>query len=248
MQALSTTPWASLRTSASHTIGIPHLLDLLDVVPPEACSESYRAAVVDQNVLGRPTGAGRTRTFRHLRELYLLDPAQPEFSVLRHLWALRGSERSLLAALLAFTRDETLRATWPAVASAAPGEIVSSGDLAAAAHTVFGSGLSESTTQKIGRNTGASWTQSGHLHGRTRKTRVARTATPTTTAFATFLAHGSGLRGAQLLDTPWLALLDTSPSQALVALKCAHTAGLLTVRTSGDVIDVDVAPLLEVVA
>ena len=72
----------SLRTTASHTIGVPHLIELLRAVPADASHERYREAVVDDNVLGRPTQAGRQRTFRHLRELYFLDPARAEFAAL----------------------------------------------------------------------------------------------------------------------------------------------------------------------
>lgn len=241
-------PWASLRTSASHTIGIPHLTELLESAATAASAEDYRVAVIDLNVLGRPTGAGRARTFRHLRELYLLDPERQEFRVLRHLWNLVPAERPLLAALLAFTRDETLRATWPAVAAATPGALVGSADLAAAAATVLGDHLSDATLAKIGRNSGASWTQTGHLLGRANKVRLTLSPGPSAVAYATYLAHTAGRRGAELLDTPWLALLDTPPSRARDALLSAHAAGLLTVRTSGNVLDVDLTPLLDATA
>ncbi|MBX7133241.1 MAG: hypothetical protein K1X67_11245, partial [Fimbriimonadaceae bacterium] len=49
----------SLRTTASHTIGIPHLIELLRIVPADADHERYREAVVEENVLGRPTLTGR---------------------------------------------------------------------------------------------------------------------------------------------------------------------------------------------
>lgn len=241
-------PWASLRTSASHTIGVPHLVELLDAVPPTASAEDYRAAVVDQNVLGRPTGAGRARTFRHLRELYLLDPEWQEFRTLRHLWNLAPADRPLLAGLLAFTRDETLRATWPAIATATPGDRVASADLTSAAAAILGARLSDATLAKIGRNTGASWTQTGHLLGRANKVRLALTPGPSAVVYGTYLAHTAGRRGAELLDTPWLGLLDTPPPRARDALLSAHAAGLLTVRTSGNVLDVDLTPLLDATA
>ena len=57
----------TLRTTASHTIGIPHLVELLREVPSDAPADLYRQAVVEDNILGRPTLAGRQRSFRHLR-------------------------------------------------------------------------------------------------------------------------------------------------------------------------------------
>src|SRR5215471_19052968 len=87
----------SLHTTASHTIGVPHLVQLLRVVPSDAAYQRYWEAVVDDNVLGRPTQAGRQRTFRHLRELYFLDPAQREYAALRRLWDVDPEARPLLA-------------------------------------------------------------------------------------------------------------------------------------------------------
>lgn len=76
----------TLRTTASHTIGIPHLVELLREVPSDAPAEQYREAVVEGNVLARPTLAGRQRSFRHLRELYFLNPGRAEFTALRYFW------------------------------------------------------------------------------------------------------------------------------------------------------------------
>ncbi|RZL79663.1 MAG: hypothetical protein EOP32_18900 [Rhodococcus sp. (in: high G+C Gram-positive bacteria)] len=53
----------SSRTTASHTIAVPHLSELLRAVPADAPQVRYREAVVDDNVLGRPTQAGRQRSF-----------------------------------------------------------------------------------------------------------------------------------------------------------------------------------------
>ena len=161
----------SLHTTASHTIGVPHLVELLRVVPSDAPHERYREAVVDDNVLGRPTQAGRQRTFRHLRELYFLDPAQREYAALRRLWDVDPEARPLLAGILAFTRDGILRASFSAIKEAPVGTIVSSADLTKAVAAVYGGGLSNATLGKTGRNTGACWTQTGHLVGRSKKIR-----------------------------------------------------------------------------
>src|ERR1019366_10398597 len=118
-----------LHTTASHTIGVPHLVELLRAVPSDAPHERYREAVVDDNILGRPTQTGRQRSFRHLRELYFLDPARREYAVMRRLWDVDPEARPLLAGILAFTRDGILRASFPAVQNAPVGAIVSSADL-----------------------------------------------------------------------------------------------------------------------
>lgn len=228
----------TLRTTASHTIGIPHLLELLRAVPHGAPAERYRQAVVDDNVLGRPTQVGRQRSFRHLRELYFLDPGHPEFMGLRHFWEIDSSSHSLLAGLLAFTRDEVLRASFTAIADVPEGLRVSSADFTSAVAAQFDGEMSESTLGKTGRNTGASWTQTGHLVGRTNKVRTDLVARPAAVAYAAYLGHLAGGRGLGVLDNPWSKILGVSPGRSLEALRDAHTQGLLDLLVAGNVVDV----------
>lgn len=228
----------SLRTTASHTIGVPQLVELFRAVPSDAPRERYRDAVVDENALGRPTHTGRQRSFRHLRELYLLDSANREFAAMRRLWDVDSEAWPLLAGILAFTRDTILRASFPAIQRAPAGTIVISDDLTKAVAGVYGAELSEATLGKIGRNTGASWTQTGHLVGRTKKIRQTVRPTPVAIAFAAYLSYLSGKRGANVLETPWVALLDLPAGTGLDALRSAHNEGLIDLLVAGNVIDV----------
>lgn len=234
----------SLRTTASHTIGVPHLVELLRAVPAGAPHEHYREVVVEENVLGRPTHAGRLRSFRHMRELYFLDPTRPEFAAMRRLWDVEPEARPLLAGILAFTRDGILRASFSAIHQAPVGSIVTSGDLTKAVTAVYGADLSVETLGKTGRNTGACWTQTGHLVGRTNKVRQTVEPFPAAVAFAAFLGYLSGNRGMGVLDTPWAALLDLSPGTGLNALRTAHTNGLIDLLVAGNVVDLSF-PLLD---
>lgn len=228
----------SLRTTASHTIGIPHLIELLRIVAPDAAHKRYREAVVDENVLGRPTHTGRQRSFRHLRELYFLDPTRREFSAMRRLWDVEPDARPLLAGILAVTRDGILRASFPAIQHSPVGAIVTSSDLTKAVTAVYGRQLSKETLGKTGRNTGACWTQTGHLMGRAKKVRHMVEPFPAAVAFAAYLGHLSGSRGVSVLDTPWAALLDLPPGAKLDALRAAHTQGLINLLVAGNVVDV----------
>jgi hypothetical protein len=234
----------SLRTTASHTIGVPHLVELLRAVPEDAPHDRYREAVVDDNVLGRPTQAGRQRSFRHLRELYFLDPLRSEFAALRRLWDIETDAQPLIAGILAFTRDGILRASFAAIQQTPPGGIVTSDDLTKAVTAVYGVDLSESTLGKTGRNTGACWTQTGHLAGRTKKVRQSIEAFPAAVAYAAYLGHLAGKRGAGVLDTPWAVVLDLPIGAGVDALRRAHTQGLLDLLVAGNVVDVSF-PMLE---
>ena len=229
---------ATLRTTASHTIGIPHLVELLREVPSDASADQYRQAVVEDNILGRPTLAGRQRSFRHLRELYFLDPGRVEFAALRSLWDIDPAAQPLLAGLLAFTRDEVLRASFAAIADLPVGSGVTSADLTAAVAAQFGNEMSESTLGKTGRNTGACWTQTGHLAGRAKKVRTEVEARPVAIAYAAYLGHLAGGRGLGVLDNPWSQILGLAPGRTLEALRDAHTQGLLDLLVAGNVVDV----------
>jgi len=228
----------TLRTTSSHTIGIPHFAELLHAVPADAAVEHYHDAVIGGNILGRPTLAGRQRSFRHLRELYFLDPARPEFIALRHFWDIDPSSHPLLAGLLAFTRDELLRASFTAIADLPAGSSVTSADLTAAVAAQFGSEMSESTLGKTGRNTGACWTQTGHLAGRSKKVRTEVEARPAAIAYAAYLGYLAGGRGLGVLDNPWSKILGLAPGRTLEALRDAHTQGLLDLLVAGNVVDV----------
>src|SRR5262249_7185950 len=74
---------------------------------------SYVAAIMDDNVLGKPTRSTRQRTAKHLIELYALDPSCTLFRLLRHFWAADPVSQPMLAFLVACARDPLLRASTP---------------------------------------------------------------------------------------------------------------------------------------
>ncbi|WP_298862736.1 hypothetical protein [uncultured Microbacterium sp.] len=236
-------PLAALRTTASHTIAVPHLVELLRVVPAGASLEEYRSAVVDENVLARPTLAGRQRSFRHLRELYLLDPRRRSFAALRRVWDVDVDAQPLLAGVFAVTRDEILRASYAAVVRTPIGAVVTSAALTEAVRMQIGDSLSDSTLNKTGRNTAACWTQTGHLIGRTNKVRAAVESRPVAIALAAYLGHLSGGRGVGVLESPSSLVLDLPSGRPLEVLRQAHAQGLLDLLVAGNVVDVSFSML-----
>lgn len=236
---------ASRRTTASHTIGVSHLSDLLAAVRAGSGHDAYKTAVIADNVLGRPTFEGRKRAFRHLRELYLLDEDQAPFRALRAAWADDPAAGPLLAGLMAFTHDELLRASWPAIAQAGPGTHVTSQDVSDALAASGVAGLGATTLAKAGRNIASSWTQTGHLVGRSVKHRVRVEAGPAAVAFAVTLGHLRGARGEALLSSPWFDLLDLPDGSRRDALDCAHRRGLIDVRSAGNMLEIGVGRLLD---
>src|SRR5215203_278080 len=75
------------RAHASRTMMFSELELLLDAVPAGAYPEEYRQAVLEENVLLKGAATTRAKSWRHLRELYILDESHPLFRTLRMLWA-----------------------------------------------------------------------------------------------------------------------------------------------------------------
>ena len=225
-------------THTSRTIMLDELTQLLRSVPGEASREEYVDAVTCDNCLGKRTAVTRQHSLQRLTELYGLDRRLLLFRALRDLWGRFESSRPLLSLLLALARDPLLRATARAVV-ATPfghefGRQAMKDDLSAAVEHR----LNDATLDKVVRNASSSWTQSGHLRGRSRKTRQRVEASPAVTAYALLLGFAVGSRGRLLFETPWVAILDSSPGALLDPAVDASRLGLIEVKHSGQIVDV----------
>jgi len=221
------------------------LSDLIKYTPSSADGSHYRAAVVEENLLGKPTLATRRLTAQRLSELYGLDPNIPVFRALRHLWDSERSGRPLLAFLVAFARDPLLRLTTDAVLPVLSGRPVTSADIVTVLNDRLGPRLNPSVCHKVARNAGSSWTQSGHLSGRTSKRRAKPVATPGSACMALLLGYAMGLRGQALFTSEWARVLDTSYTELNQLVLAANRLGLLNFRQVGDVIEVQFPTLLK---
>jgi len=67
----------------------------------EAAKTEYLKAIQTANCLGKRSGKTRALTFRHLADLYALDPSILVFRALRFFWQRDGDGQPLLAALRA---------------------------------------------------------------------------------------------------------------------------------------------------
>lgn len=232
--------------TTSHTVMVPALSTLLDVVDRQADEEAYECAVLGRNVLGKKTAGSRKRTLRYLRELYLLRPDSILFRALRDLWTDDSAGQPLLAGLCALARDPVFRASATAVLTARHGDDLLKADLAEAVEKKFPAAYSEPTLAKIGRNTISSWEQTGHLKAiaRTAKVRQHPVCTPATTAYALMLGHLQGVCGAALFDTTWARVLDQPRHRLIELAAVASQRSLIDFRHSGGVTDVRFSGLL----
>ena len=225
-------------THTSRTIMLDELSQLLDAVPGEARRQNYADAVTHDNCLGKRTAATRQLSLQRLTELYGLDGRLLLFRALRDLWGRHSSSRPLLALLLALVRDPLLRATAGAVIATPFGHEFGRQAMKDGLSEAVGDRLNEATLDKVVRNAASSWTQSGHLRGRGRKTRQRVEASAGVVTYALLIGFATGRRGRLLFETPWTAILDASPGALVDIAVDANRLGLLDLKHSGRMIDV----------
>ncbi|WP_086466637.1 MULTISPECIES: hypothetical protein [Alphaproteobacteria] len=235
--------FGAIGTHTSRTMMLAELEAVLDAAPEAGKRADYAAAIIEGNCLSKATAATRRLSNQRLGELYGLDRDLPLFRVLRRLWSLDPDSRPLLALLAAIARDPLLAATCTAVIPLPPGAELQREPMKAALRASVEDRLNESILEKVCRNAASSWTQSGHLEGRTFKKRRLVRAIPVAVAFALYLAYAAGYRGADLFSSGWLQLLDCDPGQARQLALEAKRIGLIDLRMAGDVVELNVARL-----
>ncbi|MDP9486151.1 MAG: hypothetical protein M3Q49_10270 [Actinomycetota bacterium] len=231
-------------THASRTTMLSELLLLLEAVPAGSSPDGYRSAVLDENVLLKGAATTRTKSLRHLRELYVLREEDARYGALRTLWDQDPPSRPLLALLCAVSRDELLRATAELVIETPGGAAVNAGMLSGAVAESFPDRLAPGIVAKVGRNAASSWTQSGHLQGRAKKVRARAAASIGAVVYALMLGHLSGVRGLPLYETLWARLLDAPANEIDALAFAASQRGLLEYRRMGDVAEFGFSGLL----
>jgi len=226
-------------THTSRTIMLNELATTLQSVPVGSTQEGYADAIIQDNCLSKPTASTRRLSFQRLRELYALDPPVPIFRILRRLWDVDTQGRPLLALLVSLARDPILLATVEVIIRMPANTEFQRTAMRDAVAEVVQERLNESTLNTVVRNTASSWTQTGHLEGRTFKFRRLVRATPPTVALALYLAHAAGFPAKESLNTGWLKILDCDVSASLDLAATAKRMGLLDLRVGGGIIDLE---------
>lgn len=226
-------------THTSRTMMLAELTAILSAVSPAGSREDYVNAVVEGNCLRKHTTSTRRLSLQRLSELYGLDPGIAIFRVLRRLWDTDSTSRPLLALLAALARDPLLLATSQTVLPLSDGVELPRKSMTEHLRATVGERLSDATLDKVIRNAASSWSQSGHLRGRTFKIRRRVQGTGAAVAFALYLGTALGFRGDELLTCGWVKVLDCTPSHALDLAIEAKRLGLLDLRVAGDVFDLN---------
>ncbi len=223
----------------SRTMMLDELSALLTHVDRvDAGKVEYRRAIVDDNCLGKRSGQTRLLTYKHLTDLYALDPARLLFRALRFFWQRDGEGRPLLALLCTYARDPAFRVTAPLILTTPLDAVVSRNGLEELLEQTWPGRMSPATRTSMAQNINASWTKSGHLTGHVRKIRTRPSPTAGSVAYALLLGYLTGTRGQLLLQSEYVRLCDCPPDRVLELAGEASRRGWIALKQVGDVIDV----------
>lgn len=220
------------------------LLVLQNGYPQPTTKREFQVAIEDENVLGKPTLSSREKSFRHLVELYGLDPQFALFRTLRLIGATDPSSFPLCAAVGVFCRDPQFRASFDLVASKKPGEQVLRSEMESHLESCFPGRFSQSMKKSLAQNVNTSWTACGHLSGRSKKLRTFPKPRFGAVCFAMFAGWLSGLRGDFLLNSTFARVVLADPGTILTMLRDGSSHGWVRLRSGGGVTEIDFSPLL----
>jgi hypothetical protein len=149
---------------------------LHESLPLDASLADYRQAIEERNVLAKPTQSSRHKSYVHLVELYGLDAQKPLFHVMRRLAKDQPADLPLLALLCVFGRDRQLRHSFSIIDSLSPGTVLPPVTMEEHLEQGFPGVFSKAMKESLAQNVNTTWTMSGHLVGRSKKSRSLPTA------------------------------------------------------------------------
>ena len=204
----------------------------------DAPKADYLDAIQSANCLGKRSGKTRLLTYRHLVDLYALDPNFVLFRALRFFWNRDVDGQPLLAALCAYARDSIFRTTAPFILDFHEGATVSREALEEFIDGQEPDRFSKATLKSTAQNINSSWTKAGHLSGRVRKIRARPLATPGATSLALLLGYLNGLRGESLFKSDYTRMLDCSFEKTIELAEDASRRGWISLKRVGNVVEV----------
>lgn len=226
-------------THSSRTMMLDELTALLSYVDrSEAKKADYLHAIEADNCLGKRSGKTRRLTYRHLAELYSLDTNHLLFRALLYFWQRDEEGRPMLALLATYARDSIFRTSASLILKAPEGSIITRDSVEERIDGLEPGRFSKATLKSTAQNINSSWTKSGHLTGRNKKTRSRAIPTPSSAAYALLLGYLTGARGQGLFSTEYTKLLDCSKEQVIELAEQASRRGWITYKRVGNVIEV----------
>jgi hypothetical protein len=217
---------------------------LVSSVPASATREQYKTAILEDNVLGKPTFSSREKSYRHLAELYGLDPALTLFRVFRELSGRDAASVPLMAMTCTFCRDPQLRQSFELIERLRVGQTLTREQMEEHIEGGFPNRFSPAMKKSLAQNVNTTWTASGHLKGKVNKTRSLPEPMIAASTYAMFAGFLLGLRGEILMRSVFAALVAGAPEAVVSHLSTASARGWVRFRHAGGVFEIDFAPML----
>jgi len=223
---------------AARTMMFHDLQTLFAHIPSSGLRIDYAEAIVNQNLLGKPTKKARELAFRHMATLYGLDPSNSIFRALRRLWPLDDGAQPILALMVALARDPLLRGTQSFILEKQLGMHVPREEMEHCLAELNPERFSPASLKSFAQNVSGTWTSAGFLIGRQRKVRSTPVVRPENVAMALFLGYLEGRTGQRLFTSEWMQLLSESPDALESLTNSASHRGQLVFLNAGGVKEV----------
>lgn len=229
----------------SRTMMLEDLRSLLSCISsPDATKSDFLKAIKEDNCLGKRSGKSRNLAANHLAYLYSLDTSLAVFRSLYYFWVRDLEGQPILALLCAYGRDSLIRMSAPFILNFSNGMVISRTSFEEYIEKKYPGRFSKATLRSTAQNLSSTWTKSGHLTGKARKTRVIAKATPGSVAYALFLGYLNGIRGQSLFTSEYATLLDCSPREAMALAEDASRRGWIIMKRVGNVVEVQFPKIL----
>jgi hypothetical protein len=219
---------------SARTMMFGELVTLFSSLPANASKVEYVDAIIDGNLLNKPSKKARQLTARHLIDLYSLDLSIPIFRAFRQLWERDKEARPLLALCIALVRDPLLRGSVDLISKKKIGEQVMRTEVEEILSIQNPDRFSPTSLKSFAQNINGTWTDAGYLKGKAIKLRSLPVVTPTNLTYCLFLGHLEKLSGQRLFNSRWTNLLALTVDELTnLATAAAHRGQIVFMNAGG---------------
>jgi hypothetical protein len=235
---------ASIGGHSARSMMFLEMRTLFHALPRNITKDEFTKAIVEENVLEKPTLSSRKKSLRHLFDLYGMDTSKALFRVLWELGYADLDSLPQLCLVCAYARDPQLRCSFELVRTLRLGEVLERAAMEQHLEIGFPGRFSPAMKKSMAQNVNTTWTFGGHLAGKVKKTRLLPEPRPISAAYAMFVGYLIGLRGERLLESAFASLVASNRPQLQAALSLASAKGLLSLKQAAGIVEFDFSNLL----
>ncbi len=191
---------------------------------------------LEQNIMGKKSGSGITKTSNYLKSLYKFDLDYPPFKALKYFWKItERQDKPLLALIYAVYHDDLLKESIDIVKQCNIGEKLEIKDLEDNIEKRYPDRYSENTKKSLAQNIASSWKQAGYIQGKVKNIKVNNEISVKVACFSFILAYISGLNGDYIWRSAGCKALLLGEEKLRELAITANRQGLLLYQSAGDI-------------